>query len=1079
MPGLKLHISNRIELLSVKLAEVLSSPLALPLQPEVILVQSKGMERWISLELARHNGICANCWFPFPNHFVYAVFRDIITDLDETSLFAPEVMTWKIMKALPLNLAKAGFGSLRNYLPEGASDLKLFQLTQRIAQLFDQYLLFRPEMILGWERGQEDHWQAVLWKEIVRGHENKHRAALQKLFLEEMRKPSVRLKTLPERMAVFGISALPPFHIEILAAISRLSEVNLFLVNPCREYWGDLLTRRETRIVQEKARGKITRQEDLHLEKGNALLASMGMLGRDFFELISGFEAEESEFFVDPGEKDLLACIQKNILELRDRSSENNGKKRIEEGDDSVRIHSCHSPMREVEVLQDHLLSFFESDPDLQPSDILVMTPDIETYSPYIQAVFSLPQDDPRRIPFSIADRGIRQESQLVDTFLSLLDFHGSRFGVSQVMAVLESRAVQNRFSLAEEDLELTQRWVRNTRIHWGVDRESRKDLGLPAIAENTWRAGLDRMLLGYAMPGQGKKMFKDILPYDEIEGGDALIMGNFVALAERLFALAKELAVPRSLSEWRDFLTAILDEFFLADGDTEKDILSIRRVLADLGEKQELSGFDEKITVNVIKSHLCSSMEEGGFGYGFLTGGLTFCAMLPMRSIPSKVICLLGMNDDAYPRQAKSLGFDLMAKKPKVGDRSRRNDDRFLFLEAILSAREKLYISYVGQSIQDNSLIPPSVLVSELLDYIEEGFEAAGKEVLEHVLTRHRLQAFSPEYFKANGRLFSFSKENFEAAQRAIDPDKEGRLFIARELPAPPQEWKTVDVNHLCRFFAHPAKFLLNQRLGIYLREKEALFSDTEPFEVMGLEKYQMEQELAESWSEEQNPRDTFFAMKATGKLPHGMPGEYFFRQSCKGIRSFMDRLSSYREEPPLAPLEVDHRIGEFRLLGRIEGIYPGGLLHFRYATVRPQDRLHIWIKHLVLNVAGKEAWPCNGILVCKDAAYKYPPLTTGDAVLKGLLEAYWQGISKPVHFFPLASWTYAEALSRGKEPVQALELARGKWEGSEFSWREKDDPYNHLCFKDLDPLDDEFTELSEIIFGPLLTSEEKIKSD
>jgi exodeoxyribonuclease V gamma subunit len=147
MPGLNLYTSNRLEVLAEKLAEVLSKPLALPLQQEIVLVQSKGMERWVSMELARHNGICANCWLPFPNHFVYSIFREVIPELEETSPFTPEIMTWKVMKTLPLNLKKKGFESLRNYLAEGAADLKLFQLSQRIADLYDQYLLFRPEMV--------------------------------------------------------------------------------------------------------------------------------------------------------------------------------------------------------------------------------------------------------------------------------------------------------------------------------------------------------------------------------------------------------------------------------------------------------------------------------------------------------------------------------------------------------------------------------------------------------------------------------------------------------------------------------------------------------------------------------------------------------------------------------------------------------------------------------------------------------------------------------------------------------------------------------------------------------------------
>jgi exodeoxyribonuclease V gamma subunit len=451
---------------------------------------------------------------------------------------------------------------------------------------------------------------------------------------------------------------------------------------------------------------------------------------------------------------------------------------------------------------------------------------------------------------------------------------------------------------------------------------------------------------------------------------------------------------------------------------------------------------------------------------------------MLPMRSIPFRVICLLGMNDDSYPRQTRSLGFDLMAKNPRPGDRSRRNDDRYLFLEAVLSARDKLHISYVGQSIQDNSIRPPSVLVSELLDYIEEGFEVPGREILEHIVTKHRLQAFSPEYFRKQGRLVSYSKENFEAARRALDPDKEGRLFIERDLPQPPEEWRTVDVNQLCRFFTNPARFFLTQRLGIYLEEEEALFDETEPFDVAGLEKYQLEQELVERGAEKGTLEGSFQAVKASGQLPHGVPGQCFFMETCRGIESFLGRLAAYREGTLLEPLEVDLSLGRFRLVGRIESIYPNRLLHFRYANVKPSDRLRVWVHHLILNKVRNQAYPCNGILACKDFDCKYPPVEDSEALLKDLLEAYWQGLMEPIHFFPLSSWAYVEALSKGKDPDQAMNAARNKWEISDFNHGEFEDPYFQVCFEHADPLDGEFEELSKSIFEPLIECEEKIKN-
>jgi exodeoxyribonuclease V gamma subunit len=1083
MPGLRLFTGNRLEVLAEKLAEMLRPPLPSPLECEIILVQSKGMERWVSMELAQYHGICANYRFPFPNRFVYGVFREVIPDLPEISPFDPWVMAWKIMGLLPSCLMREGFESLRVYLGDDRSNLKRFQLSSRIADLFDQYLVFRPEMILDWEKGKEGHWQAILWRELIKGNEKKHRAAAQRAFLEAFRKNSINLKNLPTRISVFGISALPRFHLEVLSTLSELIDVNLFLANPCREYWADIVSGREMKRIAEKLKRDDKVPKDLPLERGNSLLSSMGALGRDFFRLIYDLGCEEYEssdegfqgYFFDPGEERLLHAIQSDILNLRERSADIKGG--INESDPSIRIHSCHSPMREIEVLQDRILEMFEEDPTLLPGDILVMTPDIKIYAPFIQAVFSIPKDDPRWIPFSIADRGVREESKVIDSFLNILDLHGSRLGASHVLSVLESPSVRNKFGLSEADLELIHRWVQETGIRWGVDGESRGRLGLPEFEENTWRAGIARMLLGYAMPDQDGRMFKGILPYDRIEGEDASILGNFLGFVERLFVSVDELGGLRTLEEWSAFLSVLFEAFFLPDEETARDVKLIRQTLNDLSGKQALSGFNEKIGLDVIKSYLKIFLESEGFGFGFLTGGVTFCAMLPMRSIPFKVICLAGMNDDTYPRQTKPLGFDLMAKNPKPGDRSRRNDDRYLFLEAILSARERLYISYVGQSIQDNSPIPPSVLVSELTDYIRQGFQVPGKEILEHVTTKHRLQAFSPDYFKGNGKFFSYSIENLEAGRRVIRRREDRAPFICGGLSEPAEEWKTIDLDQLSSFYVNPAKFLLNRRLKIFLGEESVILEENEPFDLKGLELYTIEQYLVEKGLEKSGTRDCMPVIKAMGQLPQGTPGECLYHNLCNDVEAFVRLLLPHLEGESLKPVEVDLSLAGFRLKGRIENVYADGLLHYRYAIPKVKDRMKLWIHHLLLNLLSVEGYPCHGTLICKEAEFNYPPVGGSEKILERLLEIYREGLTRPLHFFPDSSWTYAESLKRGKSEERALEYARVKWIGTDHNRGEGDDSYYHLCFGKTDPLDKEFQALALEIFNPILSFETKVR--
>ncbi len=1087
MPGLRLYNSNRLEILADKLAEVLSKPVSSPIEPEVIVVQSKGMEKWVSLQMAQRHGICANCRFPFPNAFIHEVFRNVFLDLPERSPFDPKIVTWRIMKLLPSCITRPGFENLKSYLGGIGENLKRFQLSERIADTFDQYLLFRPQMIFRWERGQEDHWQAVLWREMVKEAGKIHRAALGNDFIEAIKKYPAGLKCFPERISVFGISALPRFHIQILATIARFSQVNLFLMNPCREYWGDILSEWETKKTTERKSIQDLSVKELYLEKGNSLLASMGTLGRDFFDMITGFQCEESGSFEDPGEDNLLSCIQSDILNLHDREQKSNGKKVIDQTDLSIQFHSCHSPMREIEVLHDQLLYMFEKNTSLAPKDILVMTPEIETYSPYIQAVFDIPPDDPRHIPFSIADRSIRKESEIIDTFLKILDLWDSRFGVSQVISILESLAVQRRFGLFESDLELIQRWVTDTRIRWGIDGQSRSKMGLPSFQENTWKAGLERLMLGYAIPGEEENMFRGVLPHDHVEGADTLVLGRFFEFTDQLFTYTTSLSQPRTLDEWSGFLTGLLEGFFTPDETTEKEMHVIRRTLNDLADMSTSEGaaFHEKIDVNVIKWHLGHSLEKEGFGFGFLTKGITFCAMLPMRSIPFKVICLVGMNGDAYPRQSKPLGFDLMAKHPEPGDRSRRNDDRYLFLETMLSARECLYISYVGQSIQDNSFIQPSVLISELIDYIEQGFEIKGMNILELIFTRHCLQAFSPKYFKEDKRLFSYSEQNLQAAQCILRTRKDPAPYISQGLSQPEEKWKAVDLVDLTNFFSNPARFLLNKRLEVYLGEKTSIMKEKEAFEIEGLERYLLEEDLVRKRLAGRDPKDFLSLTRATGLLPHGTVGECLFEDLIQRVESFVEKMESYLGGSILEPLEIDLCISGFRLTGRIDAIHQERLIQYRYARVKAKDRLKIWIHHLALNSAMAHKYPRTSLLAGLEpenrrepewAAFEYSPVENSEKILGNLLEKFWAGLIRPLHFFPRSSLEYAQHLLRNKNPVDALLKARDKWQGGDFSKGESEDDYYRLCFGNTDPIDSEFQDISKEVFIMLLRNEKHI---
>ena len=1059
---LNLYTSNRMEVLVDTLAAALRQPLASAFTKEVIVVQSRGMQRWLSMELASRFGVWANGHYPFPNAMVQELFGVLFSEKPDTSSFAPEVMSWRIMRMLPELLDTESFGTLRRYLSDDPDGLKLFQLSEKIADTFDQYTLFRPEMLSSWEVGDSessgDEWQPILWRKLAEG-EGMHRGKLKELFCRDLNPLSPGVEKIPERITLFGISYLPKFHLDMLSAVAKVTEVNLFLLSPTSEYWGDILSR--------KAIARLPEEERALRTEGNPLLASLGRIGRDFSDMIidmSDSAFHQDERYDDPGEECLLHALQSDILNLSGTGEE--GELRtLDPLDRSLRIHSCHSPLREIEVLYDNILAMLEEYPELSPRDIVVMTPDIEIYSPYISSVFGAGGNG-AGLHYSIADRRMMHEGEIASAVLKLLALPGSRLAASELFDLLASPPVSRRFSLDVDELELIRGWIEKSGIRWGMDEDDRTARNLPAYRDNSWRAGLDRLLLGYAMPDENQ-LFNGILPYDDMPGSVSESLGKFAEFVERVDRFVESFERHRTLEEWRIQFQALLADFITPSDNSEREFAAITALAEELGNTSTAAEYTDAVTPAVMLSWLRARLEQQEQGLGFMTGGITFCAMLPMRSIPFRVVVLIGMNDNAFPRQSRAPGFDLIAREPRKGDRSLRNEDRYLFLESILSARDLLYISYVGQSIRDNSELPPSVLVSELLDAVRRGFSLpGGASVEERLVVRHRLQAFNREYFTASSPIFSYSAENYRALVEKESATAHSRPFMSAPLAELPEEWKTVSLARLLRFYDNPSGFFLEQRLGIRLEGSAEPLEDREPFAVEGLELYSLKQELLEVVLGGGESRDLLPLFRSRGMLPPALHGEQLFSRILGEVEEFAATVQgSIGGREALEPLEVDLQLGAFRLTGGLERLWPHSLLHYRYARLKMKDIMRSWIEHLVLNSVAQPGYPSRTSLVMDDDTRTFEPVEGAAALLEKLLIHYWQGMSMPMRFFPRSSYAYAT-----KGPDAALK----EWRDDTFNNRpgEVSDPAIQRCFGSAEPFDEGFCSLAVELLRPMLES-------
>lgn len=1092
--------SNQLDLLKTLAAfHIENQPLRDPFQSEVVLVQSPGMAQWLQMSLAEQFGIAANITFPLPASFIWDMFVRVLPGIPKESAFSKASMSWKLMTILPKLLPRPEFAMLSHYLSDDEDKRKLFQLASRVADLYDQYLVYRPEWLNSWEKGRQidglgeaQQWQAPLWAELViwnreLGHPEWHRANLYARFIDRLENSSTRPLGLPDRVFICGISALPPVYLQALQALGKHIDIHLLFTNPCRHYWGDiqdyaflakLQSRRRERYNQQREASALFREEDassLFNEAGeqqlsNPLLASWGKLGRDNLFLLAQMECREIDAFVDIEPATLLQTLQRDLLELEDNAiiglereewESSTGKRVLDPDDQSVTFHLCHSPQREVEVLQDRLLAIMAEDPQLSPRDIIVMVADIDAYTPFIQAVFGNAPAE-RWLPFSISDRRASQAHPALQAFISLLSLPDSRFTSESVLALLEVPAVASRFAIDEEGLRRLRHWVGECGIRWGLDDDTVRELDLPPTGQHTWQFGLTRMLLGYAMHSDIGH-WQGVLPYDESSGLIAELVGHLAELLMQLRRWRERLSASKTLEAWLPMCRELLSDFFAGDAEAEAALALIEEQWQQAIAYGVQAEYQQAVPLSLLRDELRASLDQERISQRFLAGPINFCTLMPMRSIPFKVVCLLGMNDGVYPRTLPPPGFDLMSQQPKKGDRSRRDDDRYLFLEAIASAQQQLYISYIGRTIQDNSERFPSVLVSELVDYIGQSFclpqdrqsdvDTSAERTIAHLHHLHSRMPFAAENFLPQARYQSYAAEWLPAAK-------------ASGVPHPPfmqplQDPGITELNfdQLLRFWRHPVRAFFSQRLGVSFSAEDMELPDAEPFILDNLSRYQLNTQLLNALIEGEPGEPLFERHRAAGNLPYGAWGELFWQDQLADMTGLASTVREQRKDA--VSWEINLQVGGLQLSGWLPEVQDDGLLRWRPGHLNFTDGLALWLEHLVYCMLGGSG--ASRMYGRKESRWGFPPLSATEASgwLERYIAGYKEGMCAPLLLLPKTGGAWLEASYDEKTAAVAHDevtqaKARNKllqaWQGNMQMEGEGSDPYLARLFRTLD---------------------------
>lgn len=1059
------HRASRLE----ALVDVLAALPAVggdPFAPETFIIPTRGLERWLGMRLAERRGVFAHGRFiaieDFLGELVTAVEGERAASADA---WRPGHLVWHVAEVLRAVGARAadapddGLAPLRAWLGVAASegsaaaapsseaplDGRTLQLAMRIAEVFYRYALYRPDLVEAWTAadpgrasdGDPMHaWQAALWRRVV-AHVGPGRpwpGRRLRAFIDALAAGATLPASVPERVVLFGHNTLAPLHLDALVAIAGQREVHLL--------------RPTTSTAPDSDEGSAA----------HSLRASLDRLGSELDHLLA-----ERRILQDlipdarPGDS-ALARLQTSIL----AGAHQPEVRPVEDDDRSLRFHACHGALRQVEALRDELLRLFDEDPTLEPRDVCVMTPDIERFAPLIDAVFKdgereLPVDDPRSAGFPplhrIHDVSLRRANQAAEAFLGILELVGSRLNKSRLIDLLSLGPVLGKTGLEPDDLDRVRTWLDQSGVRWGLDAAWRARFDQPETAANTWRFGFDRLLLGHALATDGVTAFGEVVPVDDVEGDESEVLGRVVDWLEALFAILVDLETPRTVPAWRDALSALVGRLIVHDDTSAGLAQPILDELQGLTERAEAGGFTGRLELAAVRNLLVDPFESRRPSVSFLSGGLTFCAMLPMRTVPFRVMGLLGMDDGAFPRVSHGLGFDLVSREPQKGDRSAREDDRTTFVETVLAARDHLIITWTGLRATDQRPMEPAGPVAELREAALRLFgESATREP---TLVTHALQPFSPRNFEGDARSYdrrqAAGADAVRGPKKSLEPQWEGAVPVE-------DDHAPVALETLVSLFSDPAGHFCRQRLQFSLGERDAIVSDREPIQLNALEEWSLRDDLLE-WELAGIPEPARArALVAAGRLPLGAPG----RRKERQIEGQVARIAA-RVRPLMigAPdrvqldtsLETD--LGPRRVVGYLDAVYQGARRVVSQASrTKAKHKLALWIRHLALTVA--RGHPVTSVLVAHDGETRLGPVPVAAARhhLADLVALADGARAEPLPLFPETSWAWFEAVRLGGDPVAA---ARDKWDGKTF-WGgerggdamkgERDDPHVDLLF-------------------------------
>lgn len=980
---MKLVRSNRTERLADALADRIQHEPLGPFEREVIVVQSRGMERWLTLELSKRLGIWSNPAFPFPR----SVVEDLLDMLDEGSsgyakAYEPGHLKWSIAELLHEDPPS----DLRSYLGDPVDSDRALRFAGTVARAFDDYAVFRPDLLDGWARGEEQGWQPWLWRRLSERLGPHDIASRIKRALVALRgRPAQR--ALPfRRLHLFSLETLPPAFLELFSALPRDVEATVYSLEPSSAYLGHSGGTDDGELAPD----------------GHPFLGQAGRLSRDFQELLLRFDErvdERDERFEEPERRDLLGRVQADIFEFRP-PREGDERDAIDASDASISVHACAGPMREAQALHDLIRAALEDDPSLEPEDVVVMAPDIDTYAPVFRAVFG--QRDEKRIPYEVHDRRTRDDAEFFDDFMATLEILDSRFSVLDVARLMDMGSMRATFRFTQDERARLTELLYEAGVRWGIDAAHRAELGFPAEDLHTWRAGLGRLFLGFASAPGTTDVFESLLPRGMSTLEDAELLARLSRLCETLFAFREETRSPRRVEAWGSLLERLVSALFAEDDERSAAARTLRHTIGQLRELTTHSKYAELISLGTLRKELDALLVKGTPAVGFLRRGVTLTELIPLRSVPFRVVCLVGMSEDAFPRGDDRLSFDRMRETHRRGDRNKRHDDRHTFLQALLCARDRLIITYSARAHDPRATANPSPVVWELVESIDRYYERQGQE---HALqtTTHPLHAFDSRYFDGGDFPQSASRRHVEIAralrETAIEPEP---VVLHAD---PEQADSAISTSELTRWLWNPMSTFIERVLRARFGES-ALYEPTHGLTTIGgLETWVIGNGALQAGLEDEALR-AFLA--AAPEFPDGTSGKLEREALERQVSAIRERASALADgRIPRSEL-LSVRFDDLTLEGRLDGLFEDQRVVTAFTETERKTELGAWVEHLLMHAADGTPRQTHLVLRAKGpgaVVVTFGPANDARALLEQLVRLYIDSQRSPAPLLEGAS--------------------------------------------------------------------------